>query len=113
MLARLAPKALNPIGPFSGDVSWPGATNSVHGTEPSGGDLSPTEGWQPAEREAITRDCDHAKTPQSDAPAKHGGCHLFRHTQATVMPDAGAEMRYLAEMLGHQKLETTMIYTRA
>ena len=28
------------------------------------------------------------------------------------MLDAGADVRYVAEMLGHQKLETTMIYTR-
>jgi len=27
-------------------------------------------------------------------------------------PDAGADVRYVAEMLGHKKLETTMIYTR-
>ena len=46
------------------------------------------------------------------APAKHGSCHLFRHTAATLMLDAGADVRYVAEMLGHQKLETTMIYTR-
>lgn len=46
------------------------------------------------------------------APAKHGSCHLFRHTAATLMLDAGADVRYVAEMLGHQKLETMMIYTR-
>jgi integrase/recombinase XerD len=28
------------------------------------------------------------------------------------MLDAGADVRYIAEMLGHQKLETTMGYTR-
>jgi hypothetical protein len=39
-------------------------------------------------------------------------CHLFRHTAATLMLDAGADVRHVAEMLGHQKLETTMIYTR-
>ncbi len=34
------------------------------------------------------------------------------HTAATLMLDAGADVRYVAEMLGHQKLETTMTYTR-
>jgi integrase/recombinase XerD len=48
---------------------------------------------------------------RAGAPAKHGSCHLFRHTAATLMLDAGADVRYVAEMLGHQKLETTMIYT--
>jgi integrase/recombinase XerD len=46
------------------------------------------------------------------APTKKGSCHLFRHTAATLMLDAGADVRFIAEMLGHQKLETTMTYTR-
>jgi integrase/recombinase XerD len=49
---------------------------------------------------------------RAGAPDKHGSCHLFRHTTATLMLDAGADVRYVAEMLGHKKLETTMIYTR-
>jgi integrase/recombinase XerD len=49
---------------------------------------------------------------RAGAPAKHGSCHLFRHTAATLMLDNGADVRYVAEMLGHQKLETTMTYTR-
>lgn len=28
------------------------------------------------------------------------------------MLDAGADVRYVGELLGHQKLETTMTYTR-
>jgi integrase/recombinase XerD len=46
---------------------------------------------------------------KAGAPAKRGSCHMFRHTTATLMLDAGADVRYVAEMLGHQKLETTMI----
>src|SRR5487761_1990826 len=49
---------------------------------------------------------------RAGAPGKHGSCHLFRHTTATLMLDAGADVRYIAEMLGHRKLETTMGYTR-
>jgi integrase/recombinase XerD len=45
-------------------------------------------------------------------PTKKGSCHLFRHTTATLMLDAGADVRHVAELLGHQKLETTMTYTR-
>jgi integrase/recombinase XerD len=49
---------------------------------------------------------------RAGAPDKHGSCHLFRHTTATLMLEAGADVRYVAELLGHRKLETTMIYTR-
>lgn len=38
--------------------------------------------------------------------------HLFRHSTTTLMLDAGADVRHVAEMLGRQKLETTMDYTR-
>jgi integrase/recombinase XerD len=38
--------------------------------------------------------------------------HTLRHACATHMLRAGAPIRYLQEMLGHQSLETTQIYTR-
>jgi len=46
------------------------------------------------------------------APSKHGSCHLFRHSAATLMLEGGADVRYVSEMLGHAKLETTALYTR-
>ncbi len=49
---------------------------------------------------------------RAGAPAKHRSCRPFRHTAGTLMIDAGADVRYVAEMLGHQELETTMTYTR-
>jgi integrase/recombinase XerD len=44
--------------------------------------------------------------------AKRGSCHLLRHTAATLMLEGGADIRYVAEMLGHARLETTQRYTR-
>jgi len=43
---------------------------------------------------------------------KQGGCHLLRHACATLMLEAGADIRFIQAILGHSNLKTTEIYTQ-
>jgi site-specific recombinase XerD len=44
---------------------------------------------------------------------EHIHCHTFRHSKAMHMLEAGINIIYIRDFLGHEDISTTMVYVRA
>jgi len=49
---------------------------------------------------------------RSDCPTIWTGTHVLRHTAATRLHQHGASLKEIADLLGHQSIDTSMIYTK-
>jgi integrase/recombinase XerD len=83
------------------DLDW------IRGDRPGGAPLIPAENGT----RLSSRSIQHVVERAARTAGVQASCHTLRHSFATHLLEAGTDIRFIQDLLGHAKIETTTRYT--